>query len=454
MKSVMVVDDERDIRTSLEGVLRDEGFQVSLAQDGEEALKRLEGAVVDIVLLDIWMPGMYGLEVLGKMKERDRDLPVIMISGHGTIDTAVKATKLGAYDFIEKPLSLDKVILIINHALNQRMLSEENRVLREEIAKDYEIIGTSSAIETLKTSIMRVAPTRSWVLITGENGTGKELVARNIHYFSNRSSKPFIEVNCAAIPEELIESELFGYEKGAFTGAVGSKKGKFDMADGGTILLDEIGDMSLKTQAKVLRILQEQRFERVGGTAGIEVDVRVIAATNKDLSEEIKGGRFREDLFYRLNVIPFHIVPLRERRDDIPIFVEHYLRRFSTEIGGADKSIAREALSCLINYPWPGNVRELKNLMERLFIMSPKSEIAADDLPPSIREGRRSVELLPPSPSMGTLREARREFEREFILHKIEEYDGNISKTAEAIGIERSHLYRKMRGYGIEVGND
>ncbi|MCK5307743.1 MAG: sigma-54-dependent Fis family transcriptional regulator, partial [Zetaproteobacteria bacterium] len=252
MKSVMVVDDERDIRTSLEGVLRDEGFQVSLAQDGEEALKRLEGAVVDIVLLDIWMPGMDGLEVLGKMKERDRDLPVIMISGHGTIETAVKATKLGAYDFIEKPLSLDKVILIINHALNQRMLSEENRVLREEIAKDYEIIGTSSAIETLKTSIMRVAPTKSWVLITGENGTGKELVARNIHYFSNRSSKPFIEVNCAAIPEELIESELFGYEKGAFTGAVGSKKGKFDMADGGTILLDEIGDMSLKTQAKVL----------------------------------------------------------------------------------------------------------------------------------------------------------------------------------------------------------
>ncbi|MCP3677134.1 MAG: sigma-54-dependent Fis family transcriptional regulator [Deltaproteobacteria bacterium] len=454
MKSVMVVDDEKDIRTSLEGVLMDEGFQVSLAQDGEEALKRLKRGGVDIVLLDIWMPGMEGLEVLEKIKERDCDLPVIMISGHGTIETAVKATKLGAYDFIEKPLSLDKVILIINHALNQRMLSEENRVLREEIAKDYEIIGTSRAIETLKGSIMRVAPTRSWVLITGENGTGKELVARNIHYFSSRSSKPFIEVNCAAIPEELIESELFGYEKGAFTGAVSSKKGKFDMADGGTILLDEIGDMSLKTQAKVLRILQEQRFERVGGTATIEVNVRVIAATNKDLTEEIKRGSFREDLYYRLNVIPFHIVPLRERRDDISLLVERYLKRFSMEIGGAEKSITGEALSCLVNYSWPGNVRELKNLLERLFIMSPKPEIAAEDLPPSIREKGGAVEPLPPIPSMGTLREARREFEREYILHKIEEHGGNISKTAEAIGIERSHLYRKMRGYGIEVGKE
>jgi len=454
MKSVMVVDDERDIRTSLEGVLSDEGFKVYLAQDGEEALKRLEGVFVDIVLLDIWMPGMDGLEVLEKIKARDSDLPVVMISGHGTIETAVKATRLGAYDFIEKPLSLDKVILIINNAIKQRRLSEENRVLREELAKDYQIIGTTSVIESLKGAIMRVAPTRSWVLITGENGTGKELVARNIHAFSNRSSKPFIEVNCAAIPEDLIESELFGYEKGAFTGAVGSKKGKFDMADGGTILLDEIGDMSLKTQAKVLRILQEQRFERVGGTATIEVDVRVIAATNKDLTEEIKRGRFREDLYYRLNVIPFHIAPLRERRADIPLFVEHYLKRFSAEIGGAEKSIADEALSALVNYSWPGNVRELKNLMERLFIMSPRSEIAADDLPPSIRDGGRAVEALPPLSSMGTLREARREFEREYILHKIEEHNGNISKTAEAIGIERSHLYRKMRGYGIEVGKE
>ncbi|MFQ5329430.1 MAG: sigma-54-dependent transcriptional regulator [Thermodesulfobacteriota bacterium] len=455
MKSVMVVDDERDIRSSLEGVLSDEGFKVFLAQDGEEALKRLEGTFVDIVLLDIWMPGMDGLEVLEKIKARDSDLPVVMISGHGTIETAVKATRLGAYDFIEKPLSLDKVILIINNAIKQRRLSEENRVLREELAKDYQIIGSSSVIETLKAEIMRVAPARSWVLITGENGTGKELVARNIHAFSNRSSKPFIEVNCAAIPEELIESELFGYEKGAFTGAIGSKKGRFDLADGGTILLDEIGDMSLKTQAKVLRILQEQRFERVGGTATIEVDVRVIAATNKDLTEEIKRGEFREDLYYRLNVIPFHIVPLRERREDIPLFVEHYLERFSTEIGGAEKSIAGEALSCLLNYSWPGNVRELKNLMERLFIMSPRSEIAVDDLPPSIREGGgAAVQALSPASSTATLREARRAFEREYILHKIEEHNGNISKTAEAIGIERSHLYRKMRGYGIEVGKD
>jgi len=454
MKSIMVVDDEKDIRQSLEGVLKDEGFQVHLAEDGAGALRLLEERAIDIILLDIWMPGMDGLEVLEKIKERERELPVVMISGHGTIDTAVKATKLGAYDFIEKPLSLDKVILILNHALDQRSLSEENRALREEIAKDYAIIGKNRAIETLRVEINRVAPTNSWVLITGENGTGKELVARNIHAFSGRSSKPFVEVNCAAIPDELIESELFGHEKGAFTGAVSSKKGKFDMADGGTILLDEIGDMSLKTQAKVLRILQEQRFERVGGTATIEVDVRVIAATNKELEKEIKTGNFREDLYYRLNVIPFHILPLRERKDDIPLFVDHYLKKFSQEIGGVEKSIDKDALACLVHYPWPGNIRELKNLMERLFIMSPKPEIVVADIPSPIREGRRGAQPLPSMVSTGTLREARREFEKTFLLHKLEEHDGNISRTAETIGIERSHLYRKMRAYGIEVEKD
>ena len=454
MKSIMVVDDEKDIRQSLEGVLKDEGFQVHLAEDGAGALRLLEERAIDIILLDIWMPGMDGLEVLEKIKERERELPVIMISGHGTIETAVKATKLGAYDFIEKPLSLDKVILILNHALDQRSLAEENRALREEIAKGYAIIGKNSAIETLRVEINRVAPTKSWVLITGENGTGKEVVARNIHAFSERSHKPFIEVNCAAIPDELIESELFGHEKGAFTGAVSSKKGKFDMADGGTILLDEIGDMSLRTQAKVLRILQEQRFERVGGTATIEVDVRVIAATNKELEKEIKKGNFREDLYYRLNVIPFNIPPLRERKEDIPLFVDHYLKKFSQEIGGAEKSIGKDALACLVHYTWPGNIRELKNLMERLFIMSPKSEIVLADIPSPVRGGDRGPQPLPSVASTGTLREARREFEKTFLLLKLEEHDGNISKTAETIGIERSHLYRKMRAYGIEVEKD
>ncbi len=450
MKTIMVVDDERDIRDALEGVLTDEGYRVSVAGNASEAMEKIIHEPPELVLLDIWMPDRDGVELLKDIKNRFPSIPVIMISGHATIETAVKTTKLGAYDFIEKPLSLDKVVITIEHALEQKRLMEENMALRLRDRKRYEIIGRSRVMEQLKRDIKRVAPTNSWVLITGENGTGKELVARNIHFLSKRADKPFVEVNCAAIPEDLIESELFGHEKGAFTGAYSQRKGKFDMADRGTIFLDEIGDMSLKTQAKILRILQEQTFERVGGTEKITVDVRVIAATNKNLKEQIEKGLFREDLYYRLNVIPFHVPPLRERPEDIPIFVEHFLREFSRETAREMPVITDTAMELLMRYNWPGNVRELKNLMERLVIMNPSSTISTDDLPPYIRgtTGSLSTETFF---NKKTLREARKDFEREFILRKLKEFDGNISRTAEAIGVERSHLYRKIRSYGIEA---
>jgi two-component system nitrogen regulation response regulator NtrX len=422
MKTIMVVDDERDIRESLGGVLSDEGYNVVAPSSAEEGLAEILKNPPDLVLLDIWMPVMDGVDVLTEIKGKYPNLPVIMISGHGSIETAVKTTKLGAYDFIEKPLSIDKVVLTIEHALEQKRLLEENIALREKARENYEIIGNSEAIQKLREDIQKVSPTNSWVLITGENGTGKEIVARNIHLFSERFAKPFVAVNCAAIPEELIESELFGHEKGAFTGAVSRKKGKFDMADGGTLFLDEIGDMSLKTQAKVLRILQERNFERVGGTEKISVDVRVVAATNKDLEEEMRKGNFREDLYYRLNVIPFYIPPVRERAEDIALFV--------------------------INFDWPGNVREIKNLVERLVIMATSGVITLDDLPHYFRGTQHVHEQ---SLFVPTLKEAKRDFEKEFILRKLQEFGGNMAKTAEAIGIERSHLYRKVKSYGIDL---
>lgn len=451
MKTVFVVDDEKDIRDALGGVLKDEGYEVMLAGSAEEALKKLDSKTPDIALLDIWLPGMDGIECLREIKLRHPSLPVIMISGHANIETAVRTTKLGAYDFIEKPLSLDKVILTVEHALEQKRLLEENNALKIKALLKYEIIGRSKAMQSLKSDIKRAAPTNSWVLITGENGTGKEFVARNIHLLSNRSGKPFIDVNCAAIPEELIESELFGHEKGAFTSAVAQRKGKFDLADKGTIFLDEIGDMSLKTQAKILRILQEQSFERVGGTEQIKVDVRVIAATNKDLKEQIRRGTFREDLFYRLNVIPFHVTPLRERVEDIPLFIEYFLKEFCRETAREVLTLNEEATKILLNYEWPGNIRELKNLIERLVIMTPSNVITADDIPSYIKG---SQPVQPKSLFRSALlKEARRDFEREFILRKLKEFGGNIAKTAEAIGIERSHLYRKIRSYGIEHEN-
>ncbi len=448
MKTILVVDDEKDIREALDGVLRDEGFDVALAGSSEEALKKIGAKVPDLVLLDIWLPGMDGVEALKRIKNHNANLPVVMISGHANIETAVKTTKLGAYDFIEKPLSLDKVILTVEHALEQKRLKEENWALKLRELSKYEIIGKTPVMESLTNGIRKAAPAKSWVLITGENGTGKEFVAHNIHLLSNRAARPFVEVNCAAIPEELIESELFGHEKGAFTSAVARKKGKFDMADTGTVFLDEIGDMSLKTQAKILRILQEQSFERVGGTERITVDVRVIAATNKDLKEQILKGSFREDLYYRLNVIPLHVPSLRERAGDIPLFIEHFLMEFSKETCREVPGISGDAMDMLLKYGWPGNVRELKNLIERLVIMTQTSEITPEDIPSYIKGAR------PAQPaqhySNALLKEARRDFEREFIHQKLKEFNGNISRTAEAIGIERSHLYRKIKSYGIE----
>ncbi|MBI5641844.1 MAG: sigma-54-dependent Fis family transcriptional regulator [Deltaproteobacteria bacterium] len=452
MKTVLIVDDEKDIRDALEGVFKDEGFTVVTAGSAEESLRKLDSKVPDMVLLDIWLPGMDGIEALKIIKLKYPTLPIIMISGHANIETAVRTTKLGAYDFIEKPLSLDKVILTAEHALEQKRLIEENSLLRSKAWSKYEIIGQSKSIKALRSDIGRVAPSNSWVLITGENGTGKEFVARNIHLLSNRSGKPFIEVNCAAIPEELIESELFGHEKGAFTSAVAQKKGKFDLADKGTIFLDEIGDMSLKTQAKILRILQEQSFERVGGNEHISVDVRVIAATNKNLKEQIVKGSFREDLYYRLNVIPFHVLPLRERVEDIPLFIEHFLKEFCRETARECIKINDEAMKVLTNYDWPGNVRELKNMIERLVIMTPSNIITAEDVPSYIRGAHPSN---PKNLFRSTLlKEARREFEKEFIIRKLKECGGNISKTAESIGIERSHLYRKIKSYGIDHETD
>ncbi|MCM2264890.1 MAG: sigma-54 dependent transcriptional regulator [Desulfuromonadales bacterium] len=456
MHSILIVDDEQSIRDSLTGILQDEGFIPVTAANGEEALSRLREEKPDLILLDIWMPGMDGLETLTKIRDHQPDQLVIMMSGHGTIETAVKATKLGAHDFIEKPLSLEKLLLIIQNALKLTRLVEENRELKAKIAKEHEMIGTSPTIIELKKQIEIVAPTSGWALITGENGTGKELVARAIHTLSQRNDKPFIEVNCAAIPEDLIESELFGHEKGSFTGATAQRRGKFDLASEGTLFLDEIGDMSLKTQAKVLRILQESKFERVGGNRTIEVDVRVIAATNKDLPNQIAAGAFREDLYYRLNVIPFHVPPLRARQEDIPLLANHFLAYFSKKEGREIKSLDDEAMGALVRYSWPGNVRELKNLIERLVIMIQGRIITRAQLPQSITSQQQVAagqQLSSDASAIAadTFREAREEFEKEFLLRKLEENDWNVSRTAEAIEMERSNLHRKIKGYGIEV---
>lgn len=450
--NVLIVDDEESIRHSLSGVLMDEGFSVLKAEGGLQALQIIKQEVPEVVLLDIWMPGIDGIETLTRIKTQYPEIQVIMISGHGNIETAVRATKLGAFDFIEKPLSLDKVMLAISHALDFRRLSEENLLLRQEIDEQYEIIGNSPVIQMVRERIRKVAPTDSWVLITGENGVGKELVARAIHRESKRQAKPFVGVNCAAIPEELIESELFGHEKGAFTGATSRKRGKFDLADKGTLFLDEIADMSLRTQAKILRILQEQKFDRVGGERTIDVDVRVIAATNRRLKEEIQRGRFREDLYYRLNVIPIHVPALRERKEDTFLFTEHFLHEFSVRSGKEKKDMSPEALQLLKENDWPGNVRELRNLIERLVIMTPGKTIEVGDLPDSIRRERPGA---PPGPEVyadgESMKEATMRFEREFILRRLAQNDGNISKTAEQIGIARRNLHRKIRQLGIEV---
>ncbi len=436
---VLVVDDEEAIRESLKGVLEDEGYRVVEAATGEEALEFFTKHAVDLVLLDIWLPGMDGVAVLQAMKEKDPLVPIIMISGHGTIETAVKTIKMGAYDFVEKPLNLDELIIKTDRALREYHLRLENLRLREKLEEERTLIGESPAMKALKDQIKLVAPTDGWVLITGESGTGKELVAREIHALSIRKDYPFVEVSCAAIPEDMIEKELFGWEEGEDSPP---HRGKFEMAHRGTLFLDEVGDMSLKVQAKVLRVIQELSLQRIGGQETIPVDIRIIASTNKNLEEEIEKGNFREDLYFRLNVIPIRVPPLRERREDIPLLVDHFLQHFTKKYGLKPKTISPEAMSLLMGYHWPGNVRELRNMVERLVIMVPKEEIEMEDLPHPITDDQSH----PPS----TLREAREAFEKEYILRHLEQFGWNISRTAEYLGIERSHLYKKLKAYGIE----
>lgn len=453
-KTILVVDDEKDIRIALTGILEDEGYQIITAASGLEAIESAREELPDIVMLDIWMPGMDGLETLEKLKAILPSITVIMISGHGTIETAVRATKLGAFDFIEKPLSLDKVLISVANALRMKELSTENDELKRSVGNEHELIGDAAVIAGLREQIMRVAPTNASILIGGANGTGKELIARSIHYYSQRHSSPFVAINCAAIPEDLIESELFGHEKGAFTGALSQKKGKFDLADGGTLFLDEVGDMSLKTQAKILRILQERCFERVGGTRLVTVDVRIIAATNKELEEEIREARFREDLYYRLNVVPFRAPLLRERLEDIPLLVQYFINLFYRKEGREPKTFTPEALEILKQYLWPGNVRELKNIIERILIMTPGRIITGDDVPDldgGYSEPESPCPNLDGALAQATLRGGREKFEREFIIQKLEENDWNISRTAEIIELERSNLHRKIKSYGIDV---
>jgi two-component system nitrogen regulation response regulator NtrX len=448
-ETILIIDDEPNIIQSLQGILIDEGFSVITADGGLKALDIIKETIPDLIILDIWMPDIDGIETLTRIRELYPTVPVIMISGHGTIETAVKATKLGAYDFIEKPLSLDKVLLAANNALNYNRLETELDLFREKERQKHQITGHSRVINELGEQIELVAPTDAWVLIVGENGTGKELVAHTIHRLSKRNTKPLIEVNCAAIPDDLIESELFGHEKGAFTGATTMKRGKFDQANDGMLFLDEIGDMSLKAQSKVLRILQEQRFERVGGNRTIRVNVRVIAATNKNLEDEIKKGLFREDLYFRLNVIPIKVSPLRDRTDDIPELVDEFLDEFSREIKKERKYLSPGALELFKKYSWPGNVREIKNLMERLAIMCPEKVIETKDIPFPYNTRKIEDSKFEDFSSFETLKEAREIIEKTFIAGKLEQYGGNISKTAEAIGVERSNLHKKIKAYGL-----
>ncbi|HEX8872360.1 MAG TPA: sigma-54 dependent transcriptional regulator [Candidatus Acidoferrum sp.] len=442
---ILIVDDEAGIRESLSSILRDERYAVEAVGSAEEALERINTDHIEVVLLDVWLPGMDGLEALSRIQGSLNPPAVIMISGHGSIETAVRATKLGAFDFIEKPLSLEKIMVLVRNALQQRRLEEENQVLRGELGHRYQIVGDSVPMKALRQQIAVTAPTNGRVLIYGESGTGKELVARSLHNSSLRAKGAFIEVNCAAIPEELIESELFGHVKGSFTGATEDKVGKFQKADGGTLFLDEVGDMSLRTQSKVLRVLEEQRFERVGSNQTVHVDVRVIAATNKNLEQEIARGAFRQDLFYRLNVIPFFVPPLRDRKEDIPVLARYFLGEFSAEYGKRTRELSEGAVEILLRYPWPGNVRELKNLVERLVIVCPQARIEPHHLPPELFRG---VAESPQQP-YSTLHEARSAYEREFILRKLQEHRWNMTQTASALGLERSHLYRKMKSLGI-----
>ncbi|MBV9340244.1 MAG: sigma-54-dependent Fis family transcriptional regulator [Acidobacteria bacterium] len=448
MPSVLIVDDESSIRESLAGVLQDEGYKAAAAESGEACMDLLHRKAFDVVLLDIWLPGMDGLDTLEKIRDTENAPEVIIISGHGTIETAVRATKLGAFDFLEKPLSLERTLILVKNAVEARKLRQENRDLKRQLVPKSVIVGESIPIKALRQQIQLMAPTNGRVLIFGESGTGKELVARAIHAQSPRADEMFVEVNCAAIPEDLIESELFGHRRGSFPAAPADKDGKFLKAHRGTLFLDEVGDMSLRTQAKVLRTLEEQTFTAVGGDEPLSVDVRVIASTNKDLEEEISRGNFREDLFYRLNVIPFSVPSLRERKEDVPLLARHFLRELSSQYGRRSREITDDAIETLMRYSWPGNVRELRNVVERIVIMNPTAgRLERKHLPPLIyRDGNRRSggEFL-------TLHQARAAYERDYILKKLDDNHGNVSRTAEALGLERSHLYRKMKTLGIAV---
>ena len=454
MPSILIVDDEPGVRSALAGVLRDEGYDVDAVDSGEACLDRLARQAYDVVVLDVWLPGMDGLATLARMRERQFDAQVVIISGHGSVESAVRAIKMGAFDFVEKPLSLDKTVLVVRNALRQRRLEAENLALRAKVDAQHTMIGESYAMVKLREHVAMAAPTNGRVLIFGENGTGKELVARTIHAMSRRRSGPFVEVNCAAIPEELIESELFGHVRGSFTGAVADRRGKFELAHGGTIFLDEIGDMSVKTQAKVLRVLQEQVMEPVGGSVQIRVDARVLAATNKDLLVEIKAGRFREDLFFRLNVVPIFVPSLRERSGDIPLLADHFMAMLAREYGRRPKTFEADAIAALQRYSWPGNVRELRNLVERLMIMVPGDRVCVRDL--SFLDHGVDAGARPDGPEgpIERLHEARDEFERRHILRALAAQHGNISRTADVLGVERSNLYRKMRAFGIATRAD
>ena len=455
---ILVVDDEAEIRRSVRMILEYEGHDVQEASSGPEALALVQRDAPDLVFLDIKMPGMDGLEVLQKMREVNEMLPVVIISGHATVSTAVEATKLGAFDFIEKPLSSERVLVTIRNALDQTRLADENRSLKRAVEARHQMVGESPALRQIWDAIKRAAPTNATVLLLGESGVGKELVARAIHRNSLRSRERFVQVNCAAIPEELIESELFGHEKGSFTGATEKQIGKFEQADRGTIFLDEVGDMSAKTQAKVLRVLQEGEVERLGSARTIKVDVRVIAATNKDLEAEIEKGNFREDLYFRLSVIPIRVPPLRDRREDIPVLVRHFVDVFSRENNRRPPRFTAAALEYLQKARWKGNVRELKNTVERLLIMTPGDAIDVDDLrefvrtesPRPVAGGAAEAEKERP----GTLREFKESAEREFLVGKLRENGWNISKTAEVIGTPRSNLYKKLEQYAITQEND
>ena len=444
-KTILIADDEPGIRSSLQKLLEFESYRVVLAEDGARALDILRDRAVDLVLLDIKMPGLDGLEVLSQIHRDQPQLPVVIISGHGSIQTAVEATRLGAYDFIEKPIDADRILLVIRNGLAQRKLLRENVTLKDAVRQRTRIVGEDAEIKRIMETVRKVAPANVRVLIMGENGTGKEMIARALHESSPRVEEPFVEVNCAAIPEELIESELFGHERGSFTGAVARRIGKFELADGGTLFLDEVGDMSLNAQAKVLRVLQESEFERVGGTETMKVDVRVIAATNKDLLKASREGQFREDLFYRLNVVPITVPPLRERPGDINLLVEHFLRETAGELGQSAKKLSRAAMDRLREYAWPGNVRELKNLVERMVILSAGSTIEVADLPdfaPSERSGTRFFDI-------DTYPAFKDSVEKEFFERKLRLYNHNVSKTARRLGMQRSNLYKKLEKYGI-----